>query len=183
MNIKNLLIITVTLLMSLTVTAQEHENLDTIYKLGRRKLVVKVKNISSSTVRYLDPETDEIVTLERKQIQKIIFSNGRKEVFNKPVMMMVEEGDWKTVIITDRKNDVEGLYELGAVDAKSSAGSRNAKSAKKSATIRLQKKAANLGAMIVLITKEESVGGFGEPPTYEMSGIAYGYEPPKKEED
>ena len=68
------------------------------------------------------------------------------------------------------------------VDAKSSAGSRSAKSAKKSAVIRLQKKAAGLGGMIVLITKEESIGGFGEPPTYQVEGIAYGYEPPKKEE-
>ncbi len=182
MNIKNLIIATLALFMSLPLLAQESEKLDTIYKLGRKKLVVEVKNISSSTVRYTDPETGETVTLERKQIQKIIFSNGRKEVFNKPVMMMVDEGDWKTVIITDRKNDVEGLYELGKVDAKSSAGSRSAKSAKKSATIRLQKKAANLGGMIVLVTKEQSVGGFGEPPTYEMEGIAYGYEPPKKEE-
>jgi hypothetical protein len=76
------------------------------------------------------------------------------------------------------------LYELGTVSAQSSAGSRNAKAAKKSAIIRLQKKAANLGGMIVLLTKEQSVGGFGEPPTFEAEGIAYGYEPPKsKEED
>lgn len=172
------------LLMSLPLIAQEETTkLDTIYMLGRRKLVVEVRNISSMSVRYSELGSDETITLERKQIQKIIFSNGRKEVFNKPVMMMVEEGDWKTVIITDRKNDVEGLYEMGKVEAKSSAGSRSAKSAKKSARIRLQKKAANVGGMIVLITKEESVGGFGEPPTYVVSGIAYGYEPPKKEDN
>jgi len=37
--------------------------------------------------------------------------------------------------------------------------------------------------MIVLITREESVGGFGDPPTYEVSGTAYGYEPPPKKEE
>ena len=184
MKIKCLIVGSLALLMSLPLFAQEENTkLDTIYMLGRKKLVVEVKNISSLTVRYSELGSEETITVERKQIQKIIFSNGRKEVFNKPVMMMVEEGDWKTVIITDRKNDVEGLYELGKVDAKSSAGSRSAKSAQKSARIRLQKKAANLGGMIVLITREESVGGFGEPPTYEVSGIAYGYEPPKKEEE
>jgi len=184
MKIKCLIIGSLALLTSLPLFAQEeHAELDTIYMLGRRKLIVEVKNISSSTVRYSEPGSDETVTVQRKQIQKIIFSNGRKEVFNKPVMMMVEAGDWKTVIITDRKNDVEGLYELGKVEAKSSAGSRSAKSAQKSARIRLQKKAANLGGMIVLITREESVGGFGDPPTYEVSGIAYGYEPPKKKEE
>lgn len=183
MKIKTIIIAGMALFMSLPLLAQEVEKLDTIYMLGRRKLVVEVKNISSSTVRYSKPGSDESVTLQRKQIQKIIFSNGRKEVFNKPVMMMVEAGDWKTVIVTDRKNDVNGLYELGKVEAKSSAGSRSAKSAKKSAVIRIQKKTANLGGMIVLITKEQSVGGFGEPPTYEIEGIAYGYEPPKKEEE
>lgn len=184
MKITKLIIIALALFMSSPMLAQEeYTDLDTIYMLGRKKLIVEVKNISSSTVRYSMPGSDETITIERKQIQQIIFSNGRKEVFNKPVMMMVEEGDWKTVIITDRKNDVQGLYELGKVDAKSSAGSRNAKSAKTSAIIRIQKKAANIGGMIVLITKEESVGGFGEPPTYSIEGIAYGYEPPKKSEN
>lgn len=161
---------------------EEAVKLDTIHLLGRKKLVVQVRNISSSTIRYSEAGSDETTTLQRKQIQKIVFSNGRKEVFNKPVMMMVEAGDWKTVIVTDRKNDVSGLYELGAVKGKSSAGSRNAKAAKKSAIIRLQKKTANLGGMIVLITKEQSIGGFGEPPTFEVEGMAYGYEPPKPKE-
>jgi len=184
MNFKKLVVVGLAFFMSFPLLAQEeHANLDTIYMLGRKKLIVEVRNISSSTIRYSEPNSDETITLERKQIQKIIFSNGRKEVFNKPIMMMVEEGDWKTVIITDRKNDVEGLYELGNVDARSSAGSRNAKSAKKSAIIRLQKKAANIGGMIILLTKEQSVGGFGEPPTYEVEGIVYGYEPPKKPEN
>ncbi len=184
MKIKNLIIASLVFIMSLPVLAQEDDvKLDTIYMLGRRKLVVDVKNISSATVRYSEPGSDETITVKRKQIQKVVFSNGRKEVFNKPVLMMVEEGDWKTVIITNQKNDVEGLYELGFVEASSSAGSRSAKSAKKSAMIRLQKKAAGLGGMIVLVTKEESIGGFGEAPTYEVKGIAYGFEPPKKDKE
>ncbi len=183
MKIRTLIIAVLAFFMSFPLLAQEeYADLDTIYMLGRKKLIVEVRNISSATVRYSEPGSEESITIERKQIQKIIFSTGRKEVFNKPVMMMVEEGDWKTVIVTDRKNDVEGLYELGKVNTKSSAGSRSAKSAKKSAVIRLQKKAANLGGMIVLVTREESVGGFGEPPTYVVEGIAYGFEPPKKTE-
>ena len=184
MKMKTLIITSLAILISLPLLAQEKNiELDTIYMLGRRKLVVEIRNISSASLRYKDVEKNEIITLQRKQIQKVIFSNGRKEVFNKPVMMMVAEGDWKTVIVTNRKDDVNGLYELGEVNAKSSAGSRSAKSAKKSAVIRLQKKTAGLGGMIVLITKEESIGGFGEPPTYQVKGIAYGFEPPKKEKD
>lgn len=179
MKIKTILTLALTAIMSLPVLSQDDNTtkLDTIFLLGGRKLIVEVRNISASTVRYGEPDSDETITLERKQIQKIIYSNGRVEVFNKPVFMMVDEGDWKTVIVTDRKDDVAGLYERGKVDARSSAGSRSARSAKKSATIRLQKKAANLGGIIVLITKEESIGGFGEPPTYFVEGIAYSYEP------
>ena len=184
MKIKKLIIGSLVFIMSLPLFAQEKNvKLDTIFMLGRKKLVVDVKNISSASVRYSEPGSDETITVERKQIQKVIFSNGRKEVFNKPVMMMVEEGDWKTIIITDQENDVQGLYELGIVEAQSSVGSRSAKSAKKSAIIRLQKKAARLGGMIVLLTKEESVGGFGEPPTYEVKGTVYGFEPPPKKEE
>lgn len=179
MKIKSILTLFFIIFISLPSFSQEDEtnNLDTIYMLGGRKKIVDIKNISAATVRYNEPGDDETITLERKQIQKIIYSNGRVEVFNKPVFMMVDEGDWKTVIVTDSKDDVSGLYELGKVDARSSAGSRSAKSAKKSATIRIQKKTANLGGLIVLITKEESVGGFGEAPTYFIEGIAYGYEP------
>ena len=186
MTIRTLLIILFIVFISLPSFSQEDEttNLDTIYLLGGRKKVVEIKNISAATVRYKEQESDETITLERKNIQKIIFSNGRIEVFNKPVFMMVDEGSWKTVIVTDNKDDVTGLYERGKVDARSSAGSRNAKSAKKSATIRIQKKAANLGGLIVLITKEEFMGGFGEAPTYYIEGIAYGYEPlPEKEKE
>jgi hypothetical protein len=184
MKIKRILIISLILFSSIPLIAQEETpKLDTIYLLGRKKLIVDVKNVSSSTIRYSKPNSDETVTLERKQIQKIVYNTGRKEVYNKPVMMMVAEGDWKTVIVTDRKGDVSGLYELGAIKAKSSAGSRNAKAAKKSAIIRLQKKAVNLGGIIILLIKEESIGGFGEHPTYQASGIAYGYEPPKPKEE
>jgi hypothetical protein len=188
MRIKTIFTLLILILLSLTTFSQEDETtkLDTIYLLGGRKKIVEIKNISSATVRYKEQESEETIVLERKQIQKIIFSNGRVEVFNTPVFRMVDEGSWKTVIVTDNKDDVTGLYERGKVDARSSAGSRNAKSAKKSATIRIQKKAANLGGLIVLITKQESVGGFGEAPTYYIEGIAYGYEPlpeeKKKEE-
>jgi uncharacterized protein YbjQ (UPF0145 family) len=160
----------------------ESTKLDTIYLLGRKKLIVPIKSISAAQVMYNDPETGESKSLERKKIQRIIYSNGRKEVFNKPVMMMVEEGDWKTVMVTKKKRDVEGLYELGKVDGKSSGGSRSARAAKKSATIRMQKRAANMGGNMVLITHSEMIGGFGEPPSYVVEGIAYSFEaPPKKE--
>jgi len=181
MDIKRLVFTLFLLIVGFQVIAQEQTiKLDTILMLSRKKLVVQVKNVSSATVRYFDPKNQGSFTIERKQIQQIVFSNGRKEVFNKPAFMMVEEGNWKTIIVTDNKSDVSGMYELGSVIGKSSAGSTDAKSAKRSAIIRLQKKAALLGAAMVLVTKEEPIGGFGEAPSFNVEGIAYGYEPPKE---
>ncbi|HAN18505.1 MAG: hypothetical protein A2X13_08655 [Bacteroidetes bacterium GWC2_33_15] len=183
MILKRLILAGFFLIVSLSLFAQEQtQKLDTILLLSRKKLVVHIKNVSSATVRYFDPKTQESITIERKQIQQIVFSNGRKEVFNKPVFSMVDEGDWKTVIVTDRKSDVEGLYELGTATGMSPAGSRNAKAAKNNAVIRIQKRAAQMGGAIVLVTKEEPIGGFGESPSYYIEGIVYGFEPPKEED-
>ncbi len=182
--IKKTIIVVFAVLLSIPLMGQEEESkLDTIFLLGRRKLIVEVRNISSGSVMYYDAEKDKMEKVARKDIQKILFSNGRIEVFNSPLLMTIDAGDWKTVIVTDRKKDVEGMYALGTVKGQSSAGSRSAKSAKKSATIRMQKRAANMGGMIVLITKEESIGGFGEPPSYRVEGVAYSYTPPPKKEE
>jgi len=171
------------LLPSWLLAQDDSVKLDTIYLLGQKKMIVAIKSITSSKVMYIHPETGETETLERKKIQRLIYSSGRKEVFNKPVMMMIDEGDWKTVLVTKKKKEVEGLYELGKVHGRSSGGSKNARAAKKSATIRMQKRAANMGGNMVLITHSEMIGGFGEPPSYYVEGIAYSWEPPPKEED
>lgn len=181
MDLKRLIIALFLFFIGFQVIAQDPTvKLDTILMLSRKKLVVQIKNVSSATVRYFDPKNQGSFTIERKQIQQIVFSSGRKEIFNKPAFSMVAEGDWKTIIVTDNESDVSGLYELGPVIGRSSAGSTDAKSAKRSAIIRLQKKAALLGAAMVLVTKEEPIGGFGEAPTFNVEGIAYGYEPPKE---
>jgi hypothetical protein len=40
-----------------------------------------------------------------------------------------------------------------------------------------------MGAYMVLLTKAEAKGGYGEIPGYDMEGIAYSLEPPPVEED
>lgn len=42
----------------------------------------------------------------------------------------------------------------------------------------MQKKAANMGALIVLVTHSEMKGGYGEIPGWELIGIAYSDTPP-----
>ncbi len=159
--------------------SQEKVSLDTIYMLGQTKKLVQVKGIFYSNVKYKESGSDEVKSMKTKNIQKIIFDNGRKEVFNKPLVEDITETDWKNVVITENEEEVKDMYKLGKVTGKSSSRNRTPKSAERTAKIRMRKRAANKGGVMVLVTKTEKSGGFGEVPTYYMEGIAYSFEKPK----
>jgi len=179
---KNILLLVLAVFFTGPILAQEKVKKDTIYLLGQRKMVVEVKGIFYSNIKYLDPETGETKSMETKNIQRVIFDSGRKEVFNKPLVGMINKTDWKNVVLTRKEGDVEGLYEVGQVKGRSSANNRTAKSAERTAVIRMKKRAANKGAEMILVTKEESRGGFGEVPTFYIEGVGYAFEPPEDDE-
>ena len=93
---------------------------------------------------------------------------------------MVDEKQWEAVTITKDKNQIEGMYSHGNISAKSSPNARSKKAAQQNTYIKLQKKAAAVGGTIVLITNEESFGGYGDIPGCYIEGIAYGKEPLEK---
>ena len=168
--------------LTIGVFGQDEAVLDTIYKLGGRKMVVDIRKVSSSAVAYAVPGERGTKSMERKDIQRIVYSTGRVEVFNKPVLLMVEDYMWEAVVLTEKEKDIEGLYERGKVSSESKPSSRSPKAAKKSCSIRMQKKAANMKGVIVYITHKEAIGGYGEMPGYYMEGIVYGFEPLTDEE-
>jgi hypothetical protein len=153
---------------------------DTIVRLGGRRIICDVHNVRSNAVYYALPDKpNEKLEISRKNVQKILYKNGRIEVFNQPVVMMVEEGDWKAVVVTDDPEVVNSMFKRGKVFAESSASARSIKAAKRSATIKVQKKTANIGGNVLLIDKAEAKGGFGDFPSYTIEGTAYSFEPPK----
>lgn len=156
---------------------------DTIVRLGGKKIPCKVLNVSSTTVLYTAPGKQESLAVDRKEVEKIIYKTGNVEVFNKPVLTMIEEGQWESILVTRDQKDVQGLYNRGVIAAKSSPSNRSKKAAKQSAVIKLQKKAANLGGTIILLTKEEAKGAYGDIPGYELEAIVYGTEPLEKGTD
>ncbi len=156
---------------------------DTIVRLGGKKIPCKVTNISSSSILYTDLEKKQSQAIERKEVEMIIFKNGMKEQINKPVLIMVDEGQWESILVTKEKNDVQGLYDRGKITAKSAPSSKSKKAAMQSAIIKLQKKAANLQGSMILITKTENYGGYDENPGYELEAIVYGKEPLEKGTD
>jgi ribosomal protein L19E len=178
---KKIIIVLFGIFLINTAFSQEKPKLDTIYLLGQRKMVVDIKGVRYASVVYSDSGSSEIKSIETKQIQRIIFDSGRKEIFNDKLVMNVEKTDWRNVITTENEDEVNGLYELGKVKGKSAAGNRTPKSAERTATIRMKKEAAGLGAEMILITKKEARGGFGEVPTFYIEGVAYSFTKPQKE--
>jgi len=179
--VKYFLFAVLIILASIPSWAQEPVRIDTIVLVSGKKILGKIHGVSSTKVTYYPQNKAKLEELARKQVQKILYNTGRREFFNKPAFEMVADRDFKTIVLTDNPEEVSGLFDLGKVKAKSSKNARNAKSAQQSADIRLQKKAVNMGAYIVLIKKRESKGGYGEVPTHFVEGVAYGLDPPKEQ--
>jgi len=151
---------------------------DTIIRFGNRKIPVVKLTLGSTTVTYALPvKPDSIIRLEKKEIEKIVYKNGNISVMNKSVVEVVRDDQWQAILVTKDKNEVQGLYKRGSVNARSAGSSRDKKKAQESATIKLQKKAAAQKAYIILITHEEFFGGYGDPPGYYAEGDSYGTEP------
>ncbi len=159
------------------------EPTDTIFKLGGTVLLVDVTKVTTTYVSFVYPGQDEVYTIERKQIQKIVYKNGRIDELNNPLIEMIDEYQWEAVWLTEDKKEVIDLYKRGLVESKSSPSERSPKAAKKNAIIKLKKKAANLRGTIVLVTHKQKTGGYGEYPGYFIKGVVYGPEPLDEEEE
>ena len=159
------------------------EPTDTIIKINTQVMAVNVTTVTPSYVSFVYPENNEVYTIERKDVHKIIYKNGRVEVLNKPAFVDVDENAWQAIWLTENKKDVASLFKLGNVEATSPPNARSLKAAKKGAIIKLQKKAATLKASVILVTYKEMRGGYGENQGYLIKGIAYGTEPPEEEAD
>ncbi len=162
-------------------SAQVKEPLDTIFRIDTKVLPVNVTQVTPAYVSFTYPGMDEIYTIERKDVHKIIYKNGRKEVLNKPAVIDIPEDSWEAVWLTEDKKEVANLFKLGEVESTSPPSARSPKAAKKGAIIKLQKKAANMKGNVILVTYKEKTGGYGEFPGYVIKGIVYGYEPPEED--
>lgn len=151
---------------------------DTIVKLNGSVIAGDITKISSSYINFKLVNNPEEYTIERKEVHKIIYKSGKIEILNQAAFQLLDEGMWEAVWITEDKADVASLFMLGEIEATSPSSARNASAAKKGATIKAQKKAANMNGTVILITKKQNTGGFGEYPGYIIQGMVYGPEPP-----
>ncbi len=162
--------------------AQEKEAVytDTIVKLGQRRIATNLLKIGSKNVYYEIPDKPgERQEVARKNVQRIIHNTGRVEVLNKPVLQMVNDKQWQSVVVTEDEEVVTDMHKIDVLQTKSSSKVRNIKAARVDAKVRLQKMAVNKGANVLLIIKAEAKGGYGDMPYYEITAEAYSFLPPE----
>lgn len=149
---------------------------DTLHYLEGKTVPVTIATVTAAKVFFTHPEENEIYEADRKHIQRIIYRTGRVEVLNRPVLNVVNDNDWRRIILTEDPDDTEGFYELGQVEVTVPAV-RNRRSTVTNAEVRLKRRASGLGANMVLVTGTEFRGGYGDSPSIIMKGIAYGFQP------
>lgn len=168
------------------VDAKHNEQIqyDTIFRLGRGHIICHIASVGSSVISYREIDSANTAReIQRSKVQKIVYRSGKVEVFNEPLVIMVDEETWESVWVTENSDDVKGLHEVGHFISESASNMRSVRAARRSATIRMQKRAAARGANVLLITKAETRGGFGDMPSYHMEGIGYSFEPPPLREE
>ena len=152
---------------------------DTIYKLGRGKIICTIKNIGVTKIRYFyQKNPDESFEIKRKQVQKIVYGNGKIEEYNDPLMAMVDENSWEAVWVTEKEDDVSGLHFIKTLKIESESRTRSLKAAKNNAYIKLKKKTSGDGGHVALIKTIEAKGGYGDFPSYFIEADVYSWNPP-----
>lgn len=156
---------------------------DRIIKLNRDTLVVTIIKVSAGDVTFLYPLNKSINRLPIFHIKEIIGKDGKPNTtFNGGTNTVkgnendsTQLTDWKTIVLTSNPSDVDGMENLGDIEARSEGerATTNAALVEKNAIFHLKKKAAILGATKVLVTEKNAIGGYGESPAIQIKGIAY----------
>jgi hypothetical protein len=153
---------------------------DTIFKLNGAQMPVDVTTVTPTYISFVLPGKPDEYTIERKEVHKIIYKTGKIDILNQVAFAVLDDSMWEAVWITEDKKEIGDLYLLGDVEAKSPSSARSPSAAKKGAIIKLKKKAANMKGTLILVTRKQATGGYGEYPGYFIKGIAYGPEPPEE---
>lgn len=150
--------------------------LDKIVMRGGDTLFVNIIRSTPDFVEFSYPNEDLINSEYKNGILQIIYKSGRIEECSAKLQLAEINGknDWEKVIITFLESDVQGLTRVEQITATSAWGGALATGRGNiDAQNKLKKKAAELGAPIVLIVDKpnENTTGFGAG--VKLTGIAY----------
>ena len=92
---------------------------DTIFS-NNEKIPCIVKEIKESSVVYVHPGEELLNSIYKNAVQKIVFKNGRVQVFAEATSFNAVKGvdDYEKVTVTAVESEVKGLFKVGEVSAK-----------------------------------------------------------------
>ncbi|WP_046243896.1 hypothetical protein [Hymenobacter terrenus] len=168
---------TVTLLAVLCAVAHtsfaQEVKTDKIVKLNGETVSAKVTSVTDRDVSFVYPGEEAVNVISANQVKEIDFASGRVQTLATRVEIHSEE-DWGKVVITTIESDVKGLVSKGDVVAAaipmtafSSQANMDAR-----ATEKLKRKAAKLGAHMILLTGDQASILAGKTV---KKGVAYSY--------
>lgn len=163
-------------------------NFDQIITIDNKVITAHVTNIGLNQVYFRYPLNTIQNSISREMINCIIHKNGRKEIFtlvekeeapnlnaDESFIIVREKKQWEEVDTTHNADQILGMNKLENISAKYESGKMraNAEYLEKNALIILRKKAANMGADLILITSKQMHAAYGDLPSIEMEGVAY----------
>lgn len=164
-----------------TYASDKVTKLDTIYKVEGKIMTVDVIKVTTSYVSFYVPGSDDLFRINRKEVHKIKYGNGKVEQYSRPVVVHIDNDDWKAVWVTKDKRDVADLHKRKVIKVHAEPSFRSVKAAKTNATIKLKKQTAANKGQVVLVTVNKATGGYGQMNGYFYEGVVYGTEPLEEE--
>lgn len=143
-------------------------------------LIVSIIAETQTEIAFKYPYNTVINKLIYGKIKEIIYKDGRVRGFRNqyPATGIGAEPDnlWRIVVITEKEEDIEGLKEIGPINARSEGKSfkTSVDLLDKNVRVTLQKKAVKMNATKVLVKEKVVEQEYGELPFVEYEGVAYG---------
>lgn len=157
--------------------------LDSIF-MNNEIIACQVTEVTQDGIRFKYPGEDLINSIYKNAVQKIKFRSGRVQSFSESTsykkVMGVE--DIENVSLTQVETEVKGLFKLGDVTSKAVGTTifSSIVKVKERAIKKLKIQAAMMGANIVYLTQNSTVGNEGGSSTSSghstntiLSGVAY----------
>ena len=143
------------ILMALTaVVAVGAKAQDKVVLRSGEELNVKIVKNGETSIQYQFPGEEMLNEKNKREIKYIEYASGRKEECSQGIEVPVikSKDDWKLVVITYVESDVIGLKRVGELKATSGwGGSLGSSMGYKGALNKLKKKAAKMGAGVILV--------------------------------
>lgn len=88
--------------------------IDTIYLTNGDKVIGEVVKVGDNTIDYTLPGEKFLTTTKKAIVNRIVFSSGRTEVFNKPlnIKIVMSDDQWEDVVVTYNIEDTKGLVKV-----------------------------------------------------------------------